>query len=236
MTRRAWTLALVMLAVLLVALPLAEAKGGYGGGRGRRSCHPTDTNGDGVVSEEERQDQCSDWDWVELGFFGVTLALVGGAAVAKAVGKGAGRRAGLTVGGELLVAGYKARVVGKLRYRGGGDTWDEWCLLLNGRRFWLEDDEGKLTLHRHWSVPATIDPPTAEGKPIRVVEQGQMRLVSNKGVPGDEAGGTFYVDGTLPNGRRVSLDSEGGRVEAFLCTGARFRDGRLALDDPGFIG
>lgn len=67
--RRELALALV---AALVLLPLVEAKGGYGGTGGRRgACTPSDTNGDGFVSESERAQQCSNdgGGWVVGGVF-----------------------------------------------------------------------------------------------------------------------------------------------------------------------
>lgn len=57
--RRDIVLAAAVLALALLLLPLAEAKGSYGSGGGRRgTCSPVDADGDGLVSEAERAEQC----------------------------------------------------------------------------------------------------------------------------------------------------------------------------------
>ena len=235
-------LALATLLLLLVLLPLADAKGGTGGGR--RTCTARDTNGDFRVSAEEQEAQCGGSDDLSMLLAGGAVVVMGGLALwGKMKGGGLGVASTSLAdaptpfarGVAFTLGGRQAVVAGWVRYKDGeGYLWLEHALDWNGTRLWLELDEGRYTLHRAWRRTATFKPPTVDGERVRVRERGLMRIVESEGLGRDDIAGDAYVDGSV-GGQDISMERDGDQVLLFRSSRVTVHNLTLKPADPRIL-
>lgn len=227
-------LLLALLLTIALAAPLADAKGGGGGGAGRRSsCYPQDTDRDGVISDQERSDQCGSSPVWPLLAIGGGMAAIGAFSVKNRLAHR------LNVGDKgTLDERRPFTVVARLDYRNPeGDRWKEYLLRFDdgGKEAWLEIDGGEVTLHRETRRQGSITPPTVDGKRVEVEEADAMSLEGTLGpLPAEERSRHVrYVDGKLADGQKVSIEQDETGVVVYESFPANLRSkGRLSLQGP----
>lgn len=62
-----------------------------------------------------------------------------------------------SLGATGKIQGKAFRTLGRLRYRYDGGFWDEWFLQLdNGKKIWLQEDEGEFTAYEKESLTSPV--------------------------------------------------------------------------------
>jgi len=122
------------------------------------------------------------------------------------------------IGREGTLRGSDFKVLGRLRYDYEDGYWDEWFLSMeDGKKLWVQEDEGELTTYSKESITSAIPPweeikvgsmVSVNGSSVFITEKNTASITGGLGqlmfriTPGEQIS---YVDGNC-SGELVSIE------------------------------